>query len=158
MPRAAPLYTARDAIDTEDRELQQPSTLAIHYTAYHSFLCVRLKCGDRSEPSLSEAFGNSLFTHPGFPFPFIYSLRTARQRSSRAAWGAIGASLVLSLPKPSLVSAHDRRRRASSAHSYTLSHMSIRALVRQRIKGGTHHIVAVEKQLGRRNTHYLLPK
>ena len=40
------------------------------------------------------------YTHPAFPFPFIYSLHTARQRSSPlCSLGAIGASL----PKPSLV-------------------------------------------------------
>ena len=63
-----------------------------------------LKCGDRSEPSLSKPSATEReCTHPAFPFPFIYSLHTARQRSSRlCSLGAIGASLVLRSPNPLL--------------------------------------------------------
>ena len=104
------------------------------------FICGYLGLGRNANPwaflsslqLLSE--GDQVYRKPRqrahtspFPFPFtVYSLRTTRQRWGRlCSLGAIGASLVLSLPKPSFVFAHDRRRRASSAHSHTHPHMSI---------------------------------
>eukprot|EP00964_Phaeocystis_antarctica_P018608 scaffold10266_cov58-Phaeocystis_antarctica.AAC.3 len=66
-------------------------------------------------------------THIPLSFPlYTHFVRgAAAVRPRLCSLGAIGASLVLSLPKPSFVFAHDRRRRASSAHSHTHSHMSI---------------------------------
>ena len=73
---------------------------------------------------LSEALGNSHIP------PFLSPLYTRFIRGAAAVeplvqLGGDWCFLSTSLPKPSLVFAHDRRRRASSAHSHTHSHMSI---------------------------------
>ena len=74
----------------------------------------------RSEPSLSKPSATREYTP--LPFPSIltsYVLATQWRRGLLCSLGAIAASL----PKPSFVFAHDRRRRASSAHSYPLPHV-----------------------------------
>ena len=63
-------------------------------------------------------------SRPSFPL-YTRFIRGAAAVEPLVQLGGDWCFLSASLPKPSLVFAHDRRRRASSAHSHTHSHMSI---------------------------------
>ena len=105
------------------------TTLTTHKTQEHSRPHTPLpRCAYVWPRAHAQVLSESLrqFTHPALPFPYILASYAARQRSSRlCSLGGDWCFLSALLPKPSFVFAHDRCRRASSAHSHTHSHMSI---------------------------------